>query len=56
MVSGLGRVESLVIHDLEPTPHRDPAAGIDGMAIAARHLEDLAGADGGFAKLQVLLR
>jgi len=47
---GLGRVDSVVIHDLEPTPHREPSS--DGVDIATRHLEQLRAS--GFAALQKL--
>ena len=39
--TGLGRIESLVIHDLEPNPHRDPSTGTDGVVTATSHLQDL---------------
>ena len=61
--TGLGRIESLVIHDLEPTPHRrlEVRAGgetvelDDGLAAAERHLVELRDG-GGFAALQRLRR
>ena len=48
--TGLGYVDSLVIHDLEPTPHRKE--GDDGVATARRHLGTLRAS--GFAALQRL--
>ena len=48
--TGLGYIDSVVIHDLEPTPHRNPAAGDDGIATACRHLATLR--ESGFAALQ----
>ena len=48
--TGVGHVDSLVIHDLEPTPHRDVARGDDGVATACAHLETLHAS--GFAALQ----
>ena len=48
--TGLGHIDSLVIHDLEPTPHRDVATGDNGVATACRHLETLNAS--GFAALQ----
>ena len=53
--TGLGRIESLVIHDLEPTPHLDKERGDDGIRTATRHLEELKH-KGGFATLQRLRR
>ena len=47
---GLGRIDSLVIHDLEPTPHR--TAGDDGVAAARGHLATLRAS--GFGALQRL--
>lgn len=48
---GLGRIESLVIHDLEPTPHLGACNGDGARAldIAEAHLAQLRGS--GFAKL-----
>ena len=48
--TGLGYVDSLVIHDLEPTPHRTETD--DGVSTARKHLETLESS--GFAKLQSL--
>ena len=48
--TGLGFVDSLVIHDLEPTPHRTETD--DGVSTARKHLETLESS--GFAKLQSL--
>lgn len=48
--TGLGRIESLVIHDLEPTCHRDPERGFDGVETARAYLEELK--TSGFAALQ----
>jgi D-threo-aldose 1-dehydrogenase len=39
--TGLGRIDSVVIHDLEPTPHRNPATGDTGLATAHAHLAQL---------------
>jgi len=41
-----------VIHDLEPTPHRDEATGETGLAVAHAHLAELR--ESGFAALQRL--
>jgi D-threo-aldose 1-dehydrogenase len=48
--TGLGYVDSLVIHDLEPTPHRDLVTGYDGVETAERHLDMLQ--QSGFRYLQ----
>ena len=50
--TGLGRIDSVVIHDLEPTPHRNPATGDTGLATAHAHLAQLR--KSGFAALQRL--
>lgn len=50
--TGLGFVDSLVVHDLEPTIHRDVATGDDGVATARMHLAELRAS--GFAALQRL--
>jgi len=47
--TGLGRIDSLVIHDIEPTPHRKPELGDDGLSAARKHLDELK--EGGFAEL-----
>lgn len=48
---GLGRIESLVIHDLEPTPHLGACNGdgAEALAVAEAHLAELSRS--GFAKL-----
>ena len=48
--TGLGHVDSLVIHDLEPTQHFDHAKGDDGVATARAHLKVLR--ESGFGGLQ----
>ena len=48
--AGLGRTDSLVIHDLEPTPHIDAATGHDGVSTAQAHLDVLR--ESGFRRLQ----
>ena len=48
--TGLGRVDSLVVHDLEPTQHFDRAKGDDGVAASRAHLKVLR--ESGFGGLQ----
>ena len=50
--TGLGRIDSVVIRDLEPTPHRNPATGDTGLEAARTHLAELKAS--GFAALQRL--